>query len=420
MNLQTRAVGVAAAFSISLLAWAGPSTVPAQGVTPDAEATQAAAWVASQLAAGGDVIVTTGATDWGSTIDAIFALASVGVGGDQLQASAAKLDASGEAYIGAGDAVLSSWSSIAKMTLGLVVAGLDPSAFPTPDGPRNLVDDLASAMQPDGSFGDPLAVYGDNVYSHPLALLALARAGASIPAVAISWLEDQQCTDSSSPNYGSYGWANDCSAPDTDSTAMVVQALEAAGVAADQASVAQALTWLSAQQSPSGGFASSFGGVNANSTGLAAQALGDAQATKAAAGWLGGLQVTCATVASHPKQLSAADLGAIAYDAAGFAALTRSGLKASLTQTTLATVQAVLGLGGPSFATLSADGIQANLPSLKCQSPVAPAGPRTSDTGGAVVTTPGGLLPIAGLLLLVVAVVAVRRQMVRADADRVR
>ena len=372
--------------------------VPAQSNLATPDAAEAARWIATQLAANGNVMKTNGTTDWGMTIDAIFALASSGVGGDQLAATAAKLYASGEAYIGAGDGVLSNWSSIAKMILGLEVAELDPAVFPTANGPRNLIDDLRSAMQADGSFGDPGDPFGDNVFSHPLAVLALARTSGGVPPQAVDWLLGQQCSIDTSANFGSYGWADDCSAPDTDSTAMVIQALAAAGVDVNSSGIGLANQWLASQQEASGGFSSSFGGANTNSTGLAAQALGgESSVTTSARQFIGGAQITCGTVSSHPRSLSNGDIGAIAYNQDGFAAAVKDGVKPGLAQTTYATLQAVLGLGGPDFGSLTAQGMQAGLPALTCQGGGAS---RNVDTGGAPAGSAGLIGLVAGGLLL--------------------
>ena len=342
-----------------------PGPAPAGTANPDAKA--GAAWIAAQLAAGGDVAGDNGVADWGLTIDALYALMSAHVAGDQIAATAAKLYASDTAYIGAASDKANAWPKIAKTVLALVGAGLDPTAFPTGAGPRNLIADLRSVLNADGSFGAPGS---DSVFSHPLAMLALSETNGSVPPTATAWLVAQSCTDAASPNFGSYGWSPDCSAPDTDSTAMVLQALAAAGVSGT--AYDQTAHWLLSQQGTDGGFAS-WGAVNTNTTGIASQAVrpADAAAADKGAGFIAGLQISCSSVAAHPK-LKASDVGAIAYDQAGFDTGLEQGIGGVTSQYFRATVQAVLGLGGPGFAQLTAAGADpaAGKPGAQC--PVAP------------------------------------------------
>jgi len=395
----------------------------AQG-SPDAG--WAAAWIASQLAATGDVALGGASPDWGLTLDAIFALASSGVGADQLMATAQKVYASGTAYIGPQADVSTAWAKIAKTVLGLEVAGLDPAAFPVEGGTRNLLADLRSVMNADGSFGRSGT---DSVFSHPLAMLALARTSGGVPAQATAWMTRQQCTDPSSANQGSYGWSPDCSAPDVDSTAMVVQALRSASVPADDPAIATSEQWLASQQDATGGF-SSFGVANANSTGLAAQALQtNTEAAADAAGFIGALQVTCEALGTGDASVAPTDLGAIAYDRAGFDSALTDGLQpGTAAQFLRASVQAVLGLGGPQFASLSVTGMDRGLPVPACEAPEdpsekpttpsgtdptddtssAPSAAITAPTGGSV-AAPSSAMPMCAVISTLGGVVLLRR-----------
>jgi len=335
-----------------------------------ADAGLAAAWLGSQLAANGDVIVNgDGTTDWGTTIDAVIALASAGVGGDQIAATAQKLSTSGTAYVGTPDVLRSSWPSVAKMALGLEVAGFDPTAF---SGGRDLIADLMSVLNADGSFGDS-NVYQQVGFNQALAMFALTRTDGGVPTRATAWLLNQQCTDPSSSNAGSFGWPSGCASADLDSTSLVIQALKAAGVPSSDPAVIGAENWLASQQDDvTGGFLS-YGGTNANSTGLAAQALnGDASVTGPAMKYIGGLQITCDWVKGHAQTLTTGDIGAIAYAPDRFDFVTAQGVQAALTQTRMATAQAVLGLGGPDFGTVSANGVKSDLPIASCSLPVTP------------------------------------------------
>ncbi|MDR0593601.1 MAG: hypothetical protein LBG60_10190 [Bifidobacteriaceae bacterium] len=388
-------------------------TTPAEG-----SAAAAAGWLGRQLAESGDVLTLNGAPDWGLTIDALLALAATGVGGDQAAATAARLRASGEDYIGGPDGIAQKWSAVAKLTLALQVAGLDTTAFPAGGATRDLVADLRGAMNADGSFGA-----SDAAFSHALALIALARTSGGVPPAALTWLEAQQCADADDPNYGSFGWSPGCGFPDADATAMAINGLIAAGSAPDGPAAAAA-AWLVATQEPEGGFPSSFSGANANTSGLSALALalagGHDAAVGAAAGYVGGLQVTCAAVAGAGSALTEANLGAIALDQAGLDQAISAGLdQANADQFRRATAQGVLGLNAPGFTELTLAGAEPGLPAATCagpsSSPPASASPPPSSPAATMPETGPAVspaLPVAAALAILVgaALVAQRRR----------
>ena len=132
--------------------------------------------------------------------------------------------------------------------------------------------------------------------------------------------------------------------------------------------------WLVSVQGSEGGWDNY--GYNANSTGLAAQALaGNTAATDKAQQFLGSLQITCDWVLANPKALAVADVGAIATDQDTFDNVTDNGIIPSLSWTVAsATSQGTLGLGGPNYATVSAKGIDAKVPDVTCSAPVTPPG----------------------------------------------
>ncbi len=364
--------------------------VPATTATL-ANGEMAAAWIGRQLAQDGGVFPSLASPDWGATIDGLFALAAAHVGGDQIAATAAKLYASGAAYIGTPDAMSASWSAVAKMVLALEVAGLDPTVFPTDTGTRDLIADLRGTLNADGSFG---SVGTDNIFVHPLAMIALSRTDGAVPAQATAWLQSQQCSDQASPSLGSFGWATACDATmtDPDSTSLAVQAFLAAGLAETDPAVARAETWLVAQQNTAGGF-ENFGAANSNSTGLAVQALQGShpEVVQAAQEFIGSLQITCDTVAANGA-LTAADRGAIAADSPSLTAALGTGLdQAAAERFFRATAQAVFGLGAPGLASLTSTGAEADLPDPACSVPGEPftLPPDASSATGLVITTGG-------------------------------
>ncbi len=331
----------------------------------------AAAWLGQQLAAGDDVLAgpdgTT--TDWGKTADAILALASAGVGGDQIAASAAKLAASGSAYVGKPGQAADKASAIAKTAFTLEVAGLDPTAF----GKRDLLADLRGTIADDGAIGtNPMS------FSQAWGILALARSGAGAPAV--TWLQSQQCASGAAA--GAYGWSSSCESADQDMTALAAQALLAAGVPASDPSVKTAIAWLTGQQGKDGAVSSSMGGPNVNSSALTAQllrAVADDSADVPVPGFILGLQISCGDIAGD---LTPDAVGAVAYDQAGFDDAREYGIDdTSLDQFQRATTQAILGLGGPAMGQLTADGADAALPTAACaQKPTPTPTPTKSAT----------------------------------------
>jgi hypothetical protein len=160
------------------------------------------------------------------------------------------------------------------------LAGIDPNAF----GGTDLVARLAATL---GDFEPGL--YGaahpgfDGVFRQGLAVVGLVAVGAPVPGSAVQWLVDQQCDGANPAAQG--GWqayranlALPCDSPDgtlfigpdTNSTALAVQALEAAGSAPGD----DPLDFLDTYQEPDGGWAFIPGsGTDPSSTGLVIQAL---------------------------------------------------------------------------------------------------------------------------------------------------
>ena len=241
---------------------------PAQAAeTTDANLT--AGWLARTLASNNDLAVTpTGDIDYASTAYSLVGLRAAGVAGDQISASAQAMAQSGEAFIGAPDQADSKTTAIALMILAMVAGDLDPSHYVGSTGTRDLYADLEAVIQPDGAVSTMATAYGQS-----FAILALLSAPDGVPDTVTSWLLAQPCTDSSSPGFGGYGFSGpgSCDDTDPDSTALAVIALAAAGTST--ATLDNARTYLVSVQDSSGGFASPFSGINANTTGLSVAAL---------------------------------------------------------------------------------------------------------------------------------------------------
>jgi len=405
-----------------------PPSYPASG---DGDALAAAGWIGRQLEAAGGVLPGPGGgTDYGLTMDAIFALSAAGVGGDAIATAADALYQSGSDYIGAVVDSAANAGKIGKTVLALQVAGLDPTVFPDGlGGTRNLPEELRLAMDPGGKFGP-----NDFPLLHALIMFALDRTDGGVPPEAVTWLQDAQCT-TAGPTQGGYGYSG-CESVDIDNTSLAVQALLAADIAASDPSVAGGASWLAAAQQADGGLDSSFG-ENTNGTGLGGQAflaVGSADAATAAAGFIGGLQVSCDSL-EDGSLLTATDVGAIAYDVAGLQDGNDFGIDSvGVDQWRRASTQAILGLGLPAFDAITAAGADAALPAAATCDPVVPpevtapstitsttpatsssaaaaviattgSGPQLSNTGATSATLP---MTIAGLTALLVGVALVQ------------
>lgn len=342
MKLRSLAVTIACVCAAALV-----TPAAAQASTTRADA--GAGWLARQLV-NGDHLETVfdgvGYPDAGLTIDAILAFASAGVaktaGGKAITWLAQSDTLAG--YI--GDGTEESYAgATAKSALAAEVRGLDPATF----GGQDLPARLRALLTPSGRFSDHSA-FGDysNAFTQSLALVALRRTPGGTPASAVDFLAGTQCADGGFPL--SFG-VTPC-VSDTDSTAMVTQALQASGRILK---AQQGLTWLAGKQQANGGLSYGTGGTtaapNSNTTGLAGQAFragGRLNAASQAKAFIVSLQVGCTGPVG--------DRGAIAYDQTGFNANTA----------VRATAQAVLGLGGPGLAHLSAAGSAPETPVLTC------------------------------------------------------
>ncbi|RSN17271.1 peptidase [Streptomyces sp. WAC 05977] len=328
-------------FAVALLCGIGLVAAPAAAAATHNKADAAAGWLARQMTDGERFEADFGGQkfpDQGLTIDAIFAFAAAGVSDTNAGKAIAWL-AKPEittAYVGGGTEAYA--GAHAKLLLAAQVRGKDPASF----GGVDLKAGLLSLLTPSGRFSDR-SEYGDysNALSQSLALLALDRTGEA-PARAVAFLAGSQCPDGGFPlNFGEATCVSD-----VDATATVVQALRATG---DAVNAGEGTSWLVTKQHPNGGFGFGTDAPNANSTGLAAQALAGHRPAAAikAREFLRSLQTGCAG--------AEADRGAIAYDATGLNPSTAP----------RATAQAILGLARVPLSDLHGGG-RPQAPVLAC------------------------------------------------------
>lgn len=352
--------------AVGLTLAVGLSAPPAQAAQTTTEPAPAAAgWLADQLVDGQFLqFAGTEFPDPGLTIDATLAFAAAGVAGADADAAMAWL-AQPEvvaSYVGNGELEIYAGAH-AKLAFGAQVQGLDPTSF----GGVDLIERLLGLQDGTGRFLDT-SEFGEfsNAFSQSFAILALAGAPEGTVTgpldLAVAFQLAAQCPDGGFPEQ--FGTAN-CQS-DVDSTAMVVQALLAVGE-----DPAAGLDWLAGQQQADGGY-----GANANSTGLAAQALragGRGGAADRAVAFLTELQVGCDGPAERR--------GSVPTTAQEPGDAPR------------ATAQAILGLVGTAMAELDGTTAEPAAPSLDCRAAPSPS-PSSSPSeppGGA-----GGELPVTG------------------------
>jgi hypothetical protein len=240
----------------------------------------ASVWLRGQQDPAGGFPGYSGEVDPAATTDAAIALyaaqpADPGAAA-ALAAATAYLDANGASYAGTGP------GQAAKLVLAAVAGGRDPRDFTGRDLVAAMTVPLATPVPkgPEGIVG----IYGDDLYDHALVLIALAAAGEAVPDSALEPLRTTQGADG--------GWAFDGStvsgAADSNTTALVIQALVATGHG-DDPIIGSALEFLHTLQAPDGsGF--TYGPADplvadANSTALVIQALRAAGENPAAREW---------------------------------------------------------------------------------------------------------------------------------------
>lgn len=310
--------------------------------------------------------------DYGLTADTIVALAAAGVGGDASTAATDYLEANVELYVGDADGVGDPdgeyyAGALAKTLLVADVTGRDPADF----GGVDVSARLLSTETVSGRFSD-ISAFGDfsNNIGQAFAVLALARtAPGELSPEAAGFLVGQQCADGGAldGNVPLIIDADPCAASSVsiDTTSFAVQSY---GAVEENAAARAGLEFLHRNQADDGGF-SDMGVANANSTGLAAQALavgGRDDAAAAARQWLLDRQLDCT---APPEQQ-----GAIAFTDGpdGGPLFDDRAVRAS--------AQAIPGLAQVGLLQVDADGSTALAPRLNCGGPTPTPTPTPTQT----------------------------------------
>ena len=328
MSLRTCALLLAATLVCSV-------PVAAEAAPSPKRADKAADWQAGELERNripsgfGDF------TDWGLTVDTLFALSAEGSKTRRVNKIARVLSNHVEEYAGGGTERYAGAS--AKLLLAAKVARKDVRDFGGHNLRARVLNRVAGprAGFEHGRLRDR-SEFDDysNTISQSFGVLALSRTGGA-PRSTVEFLLKQRCRA---------GWfrlieerdqrcrvAQD--APDVDATAYAVQALvaaRAAGANLPKGSLKESASWLVSAQHRNGAFGGgqSTRGANTNSTGLAVQALtatGRERAAARAASWVADLQLTRRRTAGTPAR---DEVGAIAYDRAAYRSALREGISA--------------------------------------------------------------------------------------------
>lgn len=240
-----------------MIAVAGLAPAVATAATP---ASRAAGWLASQP---------TARMEAGAQADVIVRLRMTGTPPARLRPRLARLTATAPGYADTP-------GRAAKIVMAASAAGADPTRL-------GGVDYLARMRRAPAAAGR----FGRTAFDQGLGMIALRMAGRPVPRAAVAALRASR---------SGAGWSFDLDRsdpPDVDSTALGLLALDAAGVDPRSPVVRSAAAWLVRNRDGGGGWASGTGRPpNANSTGLAAQALDAVRgsAPRASLRFLRGLQ----------------------------------------------------------------------------------------------------------------------------------
>lgn len=287
--LRRLAASGALALLLGFTAVAAPTpayaTTPQPSLPQTAAAQAAANWLAGLITPGGYIASTTvpGTANLDATANAVYAIASAGVDLSQATTALTYLESHVNAYVTVSSA--DGPGQLALLILDAHAMGVSPSSFGGTDLVARLVATERTSGTDSGLFGaqDPSF---DGAYRQGLALAALAAAGVTTGATvtsAVSWLTGQQCPDGGWTSY--INTFNPCNGkpakfagPDTNSTALAVQGLEAQH-ALGASAAKSALHFLTHGEDADGGWgyepntARTPGSTDPDSTALVLQAL---------------------------------------------------------------------------------------------------------------------------------------------------
>lgn len=232
-----------------ILSWSVPAR--AEGIP---QVDRALEWLSTnQQADGGFTSGFSDGSDLGATTEAVLAFAAAGVNPDADTSPLAYL----ETQVASG--TLSDAAGLSRAVMMAKALAADPRAI----GGKNLVAALL------GTQDKATGRFGDSLYAHAYALLALHNAGEPLPAAAVELLINEQ------QEAGGWAMLGGDEVADTNTTSLAVQALLAAG---EEPAAKKAIAYFKGVQNPDGGFPwqnpSPYGtDTDANSTAVVLQTL---------------------------------------------------------------------------------------------------------------------------------------------------
>lgn len=228
------------------------------GDQPTVGAEGAANWLIRSIDADGLADGPGGAPDANTARQTAMALALAGSGDAVVDRVLDALAARPDALVDSTGADRP--AAVAELIITLVAAGRDPRAFGASGSETDLVARLLATERVGGDdsglFGSQDPTY-DGAYRQGLSLIALAAADSSSPS-GVAWLDAQRCDDGSFTAYRA-DVSVACPAidpatftgPDTNSTALALAGLAAAGQTTNDATVA----WITSHLGGDGGWA---------------------------------------------------------------------------------------------------------------------------------------------------------------------
>lgn len=234
LGLGAAAVPVASSATIEIGSHASLA-FQSQPATVTAAAAAGAGWIARDLSSSGAIVdAVSHKPSAGDTADAIMALVAAGEGSNQVAAATHWLEHHFSSYVSPNG--IDSPGALGLVILAAVAAGADPTRFGGEASANDLVARLGATERLDGvSAGVFGTTSSGNAFSQSLALLALVSVKGSPTALHLgeAYLARHQCADGG----WEYSLTTPCtkadpktySGPDTNSTALAVMAIVAAG-----------------------------------------------------------------------------------------------------------------------------------------------------------------------------------------------
>ena len=228
---RSLAVGTAAALTLTGLIQAAPFAA----AIPAASATKAANFIVRNLPAKGD-----GA---GASMTAALGLASTDNAcsyAPALRTLVSQIEKNAKSYLYPSKKL--NQARAANMAITVKALGLNPKKF----AGYNLVSLVTKSLPKDGQIGP-----SKSAFSQSLGIIALQRAGATVPVTLLTNLLGQQDAGNEDTR-GAFGYEYPAGTfnADPDTTAMGILALKALGQLKPQVDAAE--TWAKAQQKPDG------------------------------------------------------------------------------------------------------------------------------------------------------------------------